>query len=99
MLPHAAAGKGNLSVTDIGHLDLRRVRSPNASPPPDLPLDNIGPLLPGLADSQTFEKRISHENLSGQNVTSQPTTGERKHDSFEPKRSRERGAPCAIQSA
>ena len=29
------------------------------------------------------------------NVTSQPTTGERKHDSSELKLSVERGAPCA----
>jgi len=68
MLNDCTAGKGNLSVTDIGHLELRRVRTASASPPRNRAFENIGPLLHGLDDSRTLEKRISHKNLSRQNV-------------------------------
>ena len=47
MLNHDAAAKGNLSVADIGHLKLRHVRTPSASPPRHLAVENTGPLIPG----------------------------------------------------
>ena len=50
------AGKGNLSVTDIGHLALRHARNPSASSPRNRALENIGPLLHGCDSSRTFEK-------------------------------------------
>jgi hypothetical protein len=56
MLNDCTAGKGNLSVTDIGLLKLRHGRSPSASPPRHLILENIGPLLHGCDGSRTFEK-------------------------------------------
>ena len=68
MLNDCTAGKGNLSVADIGHLKLRHVRSPGASPPRHPAFENIGPLLHGCDYSRRLEKRISHKNLSMQNV-------------------------------
>ena len=78
MLNDCAAGKGNLSVADIGHLELRHVRSPSASPPRNLAFENIGPLLHGCDGSRTFEKWISHKTLSRQNASDQqrPASGQ-----------------------
>jgi len=80
---HGTARSWILSVAYLGLLSFRHVRSPSASPPRHLALENIGPLLHGCVDSRTLEKRLLTKSLSVLIVTDETRAGERGVSPFE----------------
>ena len=70
MLIDCTAGKGNLSVTGIGHLAFRHARTASAASPRNLAHENIGPLLHGFDGSRTLKNNFSQESLYAERLRS-----------------------------